>query len=441
MGSGGRGANRSGVRGSRHGDDAVRRHEQGRAGPHPNPGKAAVGIRLRRLESDPLTRPIVVRIFEEYASGRGLYAIAEGLTRDGIPCPSAYDRARNPHRSAEAWSKSAVRAILLNPRYTGLSVWGRQRREEVLIDVDDVAAGHRSKMVWTQPSAWVRSSAPAHPALVSPELFERASNRLLASPRDGRRKPRASERPYLLQRLLRCGTCHRRMQGNWNHDEAYYRCRFPAEYALANRIEHPKTIYVREAEIIPRLDEWLALLFEPGQLDETLEMLLAAQGPSAADEARIAAARRTLAECDAKLERYRAAVEAGTDPTIVSRWIREVTELRKQAEREMRVDATIHRSSKEELRVLVEEAGDMVRALAAADPKRKSELYASLGLDLVYDHEERRVIVEADLAVCKDRVGGPKSSNCHPDWRLRPWPPAMETHSSRPVGEDHDFTD
>src|ERR687897_1803969 len=54
------------------------------AGPHPNPGKAAVGIRLRRLDPDPLTRPIVVRIFEEYASGKGLFAIAEGLTRDGM---------------------------------------------------------------------------------------------------------------------------------------------------------------------------------------------------------------------------------------------------------------------------------------------------------------------------------------------------------------------
>ena len=32
--------------------------------------------------------------------------------------PSAKDRARNPHRPGFAWGKSAVRAILFNPRYT-----------------------------------------------------------------------------------------------------------------------------------------------------------------------------------------------------------------------------------------------------------------------------------------------------------------------------------
>jgi recombinase len=31
----------------------------------------------------------------------------------------------------------AVRAILMNPRYTGRQVWNRQRKDEVLIDVHD----------------------------------------------------------------------------------------------------------------------------------------------------------------------------------------------------------------------------------------------------------------------------------------------------------------
>ena len=87
----------------------------------------------------------MVRIFRAYVPGKGLYGIAEGLTRDVIPCPSARDPARNPHRDGAAWSKSAVRTILHNPRYTGREVWNRQRREEVLIDVDDVALGHETK--------------------------------------------------------------------------------------------------------------------------------------------------------------------------------------------------------------------------------------------------------------------------------------------------------
>lgn len=86
------------------------------AGPHPNPGKAADGKRLRRLERDPIAAPIVERIFDSYLAGKGLYAIAELLTAEGIPSPSAHDRQRNRHRDGRgAWSKSAVKAILGNP--------------------------------------------------------------------------------------------------------------------------------------------------------------------------------------------------------------------------------------------------------------------------------------------------------------------------------------
>src|SRR5579884_3788509 len=84
------------------------------AGPHPNPGKASHGQRLRRLEVDPTAAPVVERIFTEYLAGRGLLTIAERLTREDIPSPSAHDPARNRHRlhAGGAWSKAAIRAIL-----------------------------------------------------------------------------------------------------------------------------------------------------------------------------------------------------------------------------------------------------------------------------------------------------------------------------------------
>ena len=137
------------------------------AGPHPNPAKAADGKRLHRLEPDPLTAPVVIRIFAEYLAGRGLFAIAEGLTRDGIPSPSQYDPARNRHRSGQGWSKAAVRAILSNPRYTGRQVWNKQRKEEVLLDVHEVALGYETKMRWNDPGTWVWSDTVAHEPLVS----------------------------------------------------------------------------------------------------------------------------------------------------------------------------------------------------------------------------------------------------------------------------------
>jgi site-specific DNA recombinase len=72
-------------------------------GPHPNPGKAAVGQRSHKLEVDPIAAPVVKRIFAEYIGGTGLYGVAESLTRDGIPSPAAHDRARNRHRDGRAW--------------------------------------------------------------------------------------------------------------------------------------------------------------------------------------------------------------------------------------------------------------------------------------------------------------------------------------------------
>jgi len=46
---------------------------------------------------------VIGRIFAGYLSGKGVKAIAEALTADGIRSPSAYDPARNPHRCGIAW--------------------------------------------------------------------------------------------------------------------------------------------------------------------------------------------------------------------------------------------------------------------------------------------------------------------------------------------------
>ncbi|APU15308.1 recombinase family protein [Actinoalloteichus fjordicus] len=121
------------------------------ARPHPGSAKAADGKLLHRLEPDPLAAPVVRRIFTEYVAGWGIFAIAEALTRDDIASPSAHNRSRNPHRSGIAWFKGAIRTILANSRYTGRQVWNKQRKDEALVDVDDVALGHVSKIRRNDP--------------------------------------------------------------------------------------------------------------------------------------------------------------------------------------------------------------------------------------------------------------------------------------------------
>lgn len=117
--------------------------------------------------------------------------------------------------------------------------------------------------------------------------------------------------------LLRRGVCDRRMQGQWNHDEAYYRCRHPQEYTLANTIDHPRNVYLAERGVLPRLDDWLAQAFAPTRLETTIDQLYEAQDnqPSTTDDADA-----VVADCDDKLARYRQALEAGADPALVAVW-------------------------------------------------------------------------------------------------------------------------
>jgi hypothetical protein len=131
----------------------------------------------------------------------------------------------------------SVRAILTNPRYTGHQVWNRQRKQEVLLDVDDIALGHETKMRWNDQQAWLRSTAPSHPAIITVETFQLAQDQLAATGRGNKpRMPRATPRAYQLRGLLFCGLCQRRMQGNFNHGLPHYRCRFPV---VAHAIPHP----------------------------------------------------------------------------------------------------------------------------------------------------------------------------------------------------------
>lgn len=366
------------------------------AGPHPNPGKAANGQRLHRLAADPVAAPVVKRIFAEYRTGRGLYAIAEGLTRDDVPSPAAHDPARNRHRDGRAWSKFAVRAILKNPRYTGRQVWNRQRRDEVLLDVEDVAAGHETKLRWNDPDKWIWSGGQTHEALIDADEFAGVQAQMAAGAhRPTPTKGRSTARHHVLSGLVRCATCGRRMQGTWAHSAARYRCRFPSEYALANKVDHPKAVYVPESAIVPKLDRWLAQLFDPAHLDSTCEALAVASTFDDASEARAEAARRRIADCDHRLKQYRAALDSGADAAVVARWMAEVQGERLRAERDLADVRPSDQLTKDQIRALVLSLKDIVAVLATADPKLKAEVYAELGVSVTYDHERRLVSVAA----------------------------------------------
>ncbi|MFG1795742.1 recombinase family protein [Nocardia sp. NPDC049149] len=149
--------------------------------------------------------------------GRGDKAIAEGLNRDQIPCPSAHRPEQNRHYSGDGWQAPTVAAILQNPRYTGYAVFGRWTKREELIDPDDVAAGYAIRFVQATADRIIRSRRPAHPQIVSVEQFTEAHlirrGRAGITNRDHAKLERTRTlipRPYLLRRHIRCDACNRK---------------------------------------------------------------------------------------------------------------------------------------------------------------------------------------------------------------------------------------
>ncbi len=145
--------------------------------------------------------------------------IARALNDAAIPCPSAADPGRNPHRSGNARTLHTVRAILGNPRYTrpsGLEPAAHRQRP-------GRPGEHR---------AGAPASAEVEPArglghLRPPPSRHRQRGRLHHGPGPGHRRGPGSlpGRFYLLAGLLRCGTCGRHMESCWSNGKPAYRCR------------------------------------------------------------------------------------------------------------------------------------------------------------------------------------------------------------------------
>lgn len=398
------------------------RHQGGRApygyvvadaGPHPNPRKAAEGFRLRVLRIDQVSADIVRRIFREYLEGNGDRAIATGLNRDGVPCPSVRRPDQNRHRLADGWQGSTVRAILENHRYTGYTVFGRWSKSEELSDPDDVSAGHVVRFRRAAPDRIVRSRVPVHPAIVSVETFTEVQlmrRKKAAGGLESRRKlergPRRTSRVYSLRGRVRCGYCQRRMEGTPRGERIYYRCAARSIVPGSPILDtHPKNVYLPEAAVLEAINGWIGSVFDPSQRDETVQSMLGA-GAGQSDNAQAAAAQRALAEAETTLRRLQAAIEAGADPAALVDPLNRAQE-RVMASRLERDRAPSPRGlGRAEVEAMLDYLGEVGAALKRAAPEKLAELYASLSLELTYHPDDRLVDVAIEPRRGSERVRG-----------------------------------
>ena len=159
--------------------------------------------------------------------------------------------------------------------------------------------------------------------------------------------------------------------------------------------------------IVPRLDAWIAGLFDADNLDATCEALAMAAWSSDDDgEAGSKAARRKLADCDQRLAKYRQALDAGADAAVVAGWMAEVQGERLVAETELgRGRSREAKLTKERRRATRQELGDIAAVLADGRPEvTRREVYEELGVSVRLRPDRRRRT--AGVRVQQVSVGG-----------------------------------
>ena len=145
-----------------------------------------------------------------------------------------------------------------------------------------------------------------------------------------------------------------------------------SEYAMVNRIDHPKVVYLREAEILGDVDGWLATAFTPDRISAVIDMMADQMTDPGAEKA--ADLRRQLARCDRKLVQYRAALDAGADPAEVTGWINDVKKERVRLERGVKAAPRGTGISRDEIADVLQRTGDLAQLAINAAPEDKADL-------------------------------------------------------------------
>jgi len=111
-------------------------------------------------------------------------------------------------------------------------------------------------------------------------------------------------------------------------------------------------------------------VFSPTSLRTTLQAMVDAQYDDA-DQHRVIAAQEKIATCRTKLDRYRAALDAGTDPVLVQQWITQVQAEKAVAEADLRRITGRRIMTAEEINTLVEAMAASRRSCAKQTPRTK----------------------------------------------------------------------
>jgi len=191
----------------------TRRSLEGRAKAAKPTGGRAYGYTSVRVIV-PEQAAVVREVFERFAAGETLMAIAADLNARGVPSPGA-GWARKSRRKDGVWLVSALHAMLKNDVYIGRVVWNRRRW------VRSAQDSSKRRAVMNPPSEWIVHEVPEL-RIVDDVTWSRVERRL-AERRDFYKPGPGGRSQYLLSGLLRCALCGSAMVIS-SHRPVRYQC-------------------------------------------------------------------------------------------------------------------------------------------------------------------------------------------------------------------------
>lgn len=176
---------------------------------------------------DPETAPIVERIFQMRAQGKGFNTIARILNSEGVPCPGRLRYLRGLTLAAKyetaVWIRGTVRKITQNETYIGKRLHGKLKRERIGLD----------KKLCPE-TEWLKIEN-AHLPIIDMALFDAVQevNKRELKKQESyqqRTKPKQDYRKILYRKVY-CADCGRAMQASLSTDRnqeaprrIYYEC-------------------------------------------------------------------------------------------------------------------------------------------------------------------------------------------------------------------------
>ena len=149
----------------------------------------------------------------------------------------------------------------------------------------------------------------------------------------------------------------------------------PRAYALASHVRHPGNVYLREADLLPAIDRWLLVIFAPHRLEQSIGEMEAAQDPGAARlDSPGQDTQALIADCDTRLARYQAALDAGADPQAVAEGTRQVKAERAAAlarDASQARHTAVRQLTQDDIRALITGLGDLCDVIRDAEPTVK----------------------------------------------------------------------